>query len=55
MELTKSSFLSSHVAKSHDVPLIVSDLTVAGDSILQRCQFECLPDYTDTKRKHGSL
>lgn len=55
MELMKSSFLSAHVAKSNDVPLIVSDLAVARDSVLQCCQFECVPEYTDTKKKHSSL
>lgn len=55
MELRKSSFLSAHVSKSHDVPLTVSDLAVAADSVLQCCQFECVPHYPDTKGKHRSL
>lgn len=35
MEIMVSSFLSAHVAKSDDVPLIVSDLAVAEDTLLQ--------------------
>lgn len=36
MEIMNSSFISAPVAKSDDVPLIVSDLAVAGDTLFQR-------------------
>lgn len=35
MEIVKSSFTSAHVAKSDDVPLIVSDLAVSEDTLLR--------------------